>query len=152
MALNTNFTTGETLTAAQMNNLPWGVAGKAQNTSDFSLTSTSAAVPNCSVTWTAVSSRLYKTTAYFYYSVNAGTGTVVGQIFNGSGGRLQEGGHYASATSYVSISLTLYETGLSGTQTRKSQALYLAGGISAASVIGNSGYPTQIIVEDIGAA
>jgi len=153
MALNTTFTSGAILTAAQMNNLPWGVAAKGQNTSDVVLTSSPQAIPNTTVTWTAVSSRLYKITAYFYYEVTGGTGVVVGQIYNtATAARIQEGGAYAAATSYPSISLTLYETGLSGTQTRRLNASYLGGGISAAKCLANSGFPTVIIVEDIGAA
>ena len=153
MALNTTFTTGAVLTAAQMNNLPWGVAAKAQNTSDFTLSSSSQAIPNTTVTWTAVSTRLYKITAYFYFEVTGGTGVVVGQIFNVNAGvRIQEGGTYASATSYPSAHLSLYESGLSGSQTRRLNGLFLGGGITAAKCISNSNYPTVIIVEDIGAA
>jgi hypothetical protein len=153
MALNTTFTSGNVLTAAQMNNLPWGVAGKAQNTSDFILSSTSAAVPNTTVTWTAVSTRLYKITVYCYFEVSSGTGVVAAQIFNvGTGVRVQEGGTYASALSYPSVHLSLYESGLSGTQTRRINSLFFGGGITAAKCIGNANFPTTIIVEDIGLA
>ena len=153
MALNTTFTSGAILTAAQMNNLPFGVAAKGRNTSDLVLTSSSQAVPNTTVTWTAESTRLYKITAYFYFEVTGGTGVVKGEIYNtATSTRIQEGGTYASATSYPSVHLSLYESGLSGTQTRRLNAQFLGGGISAAKCIANANFPVLIIVEDIGLA
>jgi len=73
MASNTTFTSGAILTAAQMNNLPWGiVAATAGGTSGSGyVRNTTVAVPitavggdvsGMTITWTALSTRIYKVT------------------------------------------------------------------------------------------
>jgi hypothetical protein len=152
MAINTTFTSGQILTAAQMNNLPWGVAGRAARTSDFALTNASVAVTGTDVTWTAVSSRLYKITMFAEINITAGTGTVFAGIFTNSATRISEGAQYGAAGAYVSICCVAYETGLTGSQTRRIQAQFLAGGVTAATLFAAATYPAVLIVEDIGAA
>ena len=64
MALNNAFTVGQTLTAAECNNLPFGVAAFDSDASNYNLTTTLTIVPGLTATWTADSTRLYKIT-YF---------------------------------------------------------------------------------------
>ena len=131
-------------------NMPWGQVGYAKRTSNFSLTSTSTAVTDLTITWTATTGRIYKITSLLYFQVTAGTGTVFSSLFTSGGTRVAECGTYATATSYPSISLVAYETGLSGSQTRRIQANFL--GITSASVLADSSYPSSFIIEDIGPA
>ena len=152
MAINTTFTTGAVLTAAQMNNLPWGVAGKAKTTANQSLSSASQFITNTSVSWTADSTRLYKLTAFAYFQTTAGAGSLFAGIFPTSGSRIAEGGNYGAAGTYSSICVVAYEEGLSGVQTRQIKAQFLSGGITAATIIADATFPTMLIVEDIGAA
>ena len=65
MAINTTFTTGAVLTAAQMNNLPWGVAGLQTLTSTFttSPTHTNFQDTGMTLTITEVSGRRYRLNA-----------------------------------------------------------------------------------------
>jgi hypothetical protein len=152
MAINTTFTSGAILTAAQMNNLPWGVAAKSAVTSNQALTNASAVITGSDVTWTAVSTRLYKITMFLEINITAGTGSVFAGIFTNSATRVSEGSQYGGAGSYVSICDVVYETGLSGSQTRRIQAQFLAGGVTAATTFAAASYPAVLIVEDIGAA
>ena len=64
--------------------------------------------------------------------------------------RVAEGGTYAAATSYPSINVVGYSTGLSGSQTRKVKSNFI--GITAATTLAAADYPSVIIVEDIGPA
>jgi hypothetical protein len=77
MALNNAFTVGQTLTATEMNNLPFGVASNDSDASNYNLTTTLTAVPGLTTTWTADSTRLYKIT---YYEPQCQTSTVASYI------------------------------------------------------------------------
>ena len=152
MAINTTFGSGAVLTAAQMNNLPWGVAAKAKRISNFSLSAVFQVIPDTTVTWTANLTRVYKITATSYFAATAGTGSIFTKISNGTGGRIQEAGTYVAggANSYPSVNLVVYETGLSGLQTRRIECLFQ--GVTTAQLLADSTYPCTIIVEDVGAA
>tara|TARA_R110000868_G_scaffold1387_1_gene10658 strand:- start:85 stop:543 length:459 start_codon:yes stop_codon:yes gene_type:complete len=152
MAINTTFTTGAVLTAAQMNNLPWGVAGKAKTTTNTTLSGTSQFLTNTLVTWTANPARLYKLTAFVSFQITAGTGSVFAGIFSPASARISEGGQFGQAGTYASICCVAYESGLSGSVSRQIKAQYIAGGISAANTLTDATYPTILIVEDIGPA
>lgn len=152
MTINTTFVSGNILTAAQMNNLPWGVAAKSAVTSGQALTNASAAITGTSVTWTADASRVYKLTMFMQINITAGTGSVFAGINTGTGTRISEGSQYGGANSYVSICNVVYETGLSGSTTRRVQAQFLAGGVTAATTFAAASYPIILIVEDVGAA
>ena len=65
MALNNVFVVGQTLTAQECNNLPFGVASFDSDASNYNLTTSLTAVPNLGpATCTADSTRLYKITWY----------------------------------------------------------------------------------------
>jgi hypothetical protein len=65
MAINTTFTSGAILTAAQMNNLPWGIAGLQNLTTAFATTAPHTTFQNngMTLTITEVSGRRYRITA-----------------------------------------------------------------------------------------
>jgi hypothetical protein len=77
MALNNAFTVGQTLTAAECNNLPFGKADYDSDASNYNLTTTLTIVPGLVATWTADSTRLYKIT---YYEPQCQTATVASYI------------------------------------------------------------------------
>jgi hypothetical protein len=91
---NTDFFSGDVLTASQQNRFPRGVMGYAKSTADASIGSTTADVSGMSVTFTAVANRLYRATFECFYSVNAasqnqffitdGSNTMVDQIYQDS--------------------------------------------------------------------
>jgi hypothetical protein len=91
MALNTTFTSGQILTAAQMNNLPWGVAGYVKRTTgSFTATTSVADITGLTTTFTAVSGRLYKV-SYSTMTRKFGTGFIEFQITDSPGGTLDTG-------------------------------------------------------------
>lgn len=78
MSLNNAFVVGQTLTAAEMNNLPFGVAYFDSDASNYTLTTTLTAVTGLGpATWTADSTRLYKIT---YYEPQCQTSTAASYI------------------------------------------------------------------------
>jgi len=59
MAINTTFTTGQVLTAAQQNNMPFGVVDYKINTSSDLSINTATDITSLSITWTAIAGRVY---------------------------------------------------------------------------------------------
>jgi len=64
MAQNNAFVVGQTLTAAEMNLLPFGVCDTIGSSSNYTLTTTLTQATGMTVTFTADSTRLYKITYY----------------------------------------------------------------------------------------
>ena len=107
-------------------------------------------VTSLSATWTAVSSRYYKTTVYFPKLVqNTSSGYAQFQITDASNTTKQSSVEYPPSGDYFTSSMFLLETGLSGSVTRKVRATTSAGTLD---IYGGSTQPTYIIVEDIGPA
>jgi hypothetical protein len=146
---NTTFTAGAVLTAAQMNRLPWGVVGVASKTASQTGITAATDVTGLSVTWTADSSRIYMISLHALLLKETNNGLVWLRVTNAS--NVQSGSFLQTipATEYAQGNLTIYETGLSGSQTRKVRAE-----ASAASVTVDcaSDTPAILIVQDIGQA
>lgn len=131
-------------------NNAWGVVGYAAKTSDTSITTTTTDITGLTVTWTAVSGRLYKTSFQAIGFVNTADAYINIVISDGSNNRVQfvrNGG--GATTSRFSLIGFIYETSLSGSVTRKARIDCNTG---TASLDGGASYPTQFIVEDIGPA
>lgn len=64
MAQNSAFVVGQTLTATEMNLLPFGVCDTAGSSSTYTLTTSLVQATGMTVTFTADSTRLYKITYY----------------------------------------------------------------------------------------
>ena len=78
MALNDVFVVGQTYTAQECNNFPFGVAYFDSDASNYTLTTSLTAVTNLGpATWAADSTRLYKIT---YYEPQCQTSTVASYI------------------------------------------------------------------------
>ena len=146
---NTTFVAGNVLTADQMNRLPWGVVGAASKTADQTGITAVADVSGLSVTFTANSTRIYRTTVYsLVQQVTAAASTWL-RLTDGSGVQKSQWLQTSVANAYYGASISLYETNLSGSVTRKVRAEASAGSVS---IIAAATYPAIIIVEDVGAA
>lgn len=131
-------------------NLPWGVVGYANKASNTNVSTTTADMSGLSVTWTAVSGRVYRTSFHGIGSVDTANGYITVSIANSSNGTIQLiRGTGGSSAARFSVSGFVYETGLSGSTTRKARADVNTGN---GLLDGATGYPQQIIVEDIGPA
>ena len=145
---NTTFTAGQVLTADQANRFPRGAMGYVYSTAgNVGLTTTGADIAGASVTFTAVSGRLYKVgyNAQIQKTVTAGFVEIF--ITNGAGTVLFDGFTNVAAAAYVNFSISTVLTGLSGSVTIKARGVVDTG---AATIFRNSGNPTSFVVEDIG--
>jgi hypothetical protein len=161
MPANTTFTAGAILTAAQMNNLPWGVVqataggtssrGFVSRTSgDISLTTTRTDLTALTVTFTPVTGRLYRATFNATIS-NVGTAQNYNfQIADGSNVWKQTANIYLPASQQGVVIASVILSGLSGSTTLKvrGSAGTTGGGLVTAST-GNEA-AAVFLVEDIG--
>lgn len=147
---NTTFSSGAILTAAQMNRLPWGVIGYASATANQTVTTTEANLTSLTLTWTADSTRIYRTTVYVGYAeqaTSAGYGEL--KITDGSNVQKMTAVAYQLAGYGDIFVASVIESGLSGSTTRKARGVTSAGTLT---FVGGSTRPMQIIVEDLGQA
>jgi len=147
---NTTFTAGNVLTAAQMNRLPWGIVAYAEKTDNQTGITTAADVTSITATWTAVSSRYYRTTIYCDDLLqNTSNSQSRFLITDSSNVQKQKGFYFMLATEINSISISVIETGLSGSITRKLRASTDAGSLT---INASATSPSYIVVEDLGQA
>jgi hypothetical protein len=150
MAINTTFTSGQILTAAQMNNLPWGIAGSvARTTSVSALTSSVADITGVSVTFTAVSTRVYKFTFAITGQKISTDGWTAIQLTDSANTQYIEIDQFAPAGSYWNCSGACFKTGLTGSVTVKLRGLCQS---NTSNITVGATAPIILIVEDIGAA
>lgn len=154
------FVAGDVLGAADMNALPGGVQGYASVTANQNTITTVTDLTSLTVTWTAVSSRLYKISFQCNVqnndTVQSATEYIAIQVTDGSNNQKNEarvtgpepadGGGNDGVIPLVGIH---YETGLSGSTTRK---LRMVATTSSADLAASSTAPATLIVEDIGPA
>lgn len=131
-------------------NTAWGAVGRAQKTTDTSVTTTIADITGLSITWTAQSDRLYKISFHCIALVGTADAYISVTVADSSNNRLTlfRGGN-SPTTGRFSVTGFLYETGLSGSVTRKARVECNTG---TATLEGAAGYPTQFVIEDIGPA
>jgi hypothetical protein len=152
MALNTNFTAGQVLTAAQQNNFPRGVAGYVKRTAgSVSITTAKADITGATITFTAEAGRAYKVTFNATVTKNVAVGTV--SFYIATGANVDQYEYLLEATATASgyvLCLSSVVTGLSaGSQTLKMRAVVAN---NTGTVFGTSTNPYSFIVEDIGIA
>jgi hypothetical protein len=146
------FTAGDVLTAASMNLLPAGSVGRATSTSTTNVTATETDISGLSVTWTAVSSRLYRLSFQVY--LNSGTGSVYTTIAltDGANNLSQQYTYHNSGVSGEIKTVTGFLTvnALSGSTTRKLRIARVGG---ANYALGGDAFRVhRLLVEDIGPA
>jgi hypothetical protein len=151
MALNNAFTVGQVMTSAEANNFPFGVAGKAQKTSATTVNTTDTDISGMSVTWTADSTRLYRiSVACIARTTSAGNLYMTVSITDSANAVKQLLRNGATTTDMrFEVTGFVYESGLSGSVTRKLRAVMVSG---TGEIEAGSTFPLQMIVEDIGLA
>jgi hypothetical protein len=150
MTINTTFTSGQVLTASQMNNLPWGVAGRAIITSDVNLTT--SFVTMATLTFTAVANRYYRITYFEPYCFTSSqlNSYIHLKIAQGAGSLQQAFLNTPTTTQYFqSMVCTCVTTFSAGSVTLNAQALSTA--TTGTPLLGRNGdRPAQFFIEDIG--
>jgi hypothetical protein len=149
MALNTTFVAGNVLTAAQMNNLPFGSAGYATNTSLSQTVTTLTDITSLSVTFTAVANRIYKVEGWVYLATTEGTNVAGTYIRNGATTLQVSAYNLQIANVAYSTYVCYVGTFTAGSTTLKLSAQRQAGsGTVTASAAATN--PAQFLVTDIG--
>ena len=149
MALNTTFTSGQILTAAQMNNLPMGIAGYATLATDNNFTTIEDA--GLSVTWTAVSTRLYKLTFFGNLTISSG-GTIQSYITTSADVAIRETMNTLGGGGLFPQSTTVLLTGVSGSVTYKVRVLASGGTGTLYGANTRAALAAVFMVEDVGLA
>ncbi len=142
-------TAGDVVTAASNNRLPGGWLIHLEDATDTSGYGVADPIPGMTCTFTAVSTRVYKHTVSSICSHTVGDALMQILISDGSGTGLARGSASHSQTSTasrVSINFTFFESGISGSVTRKLTTNVSSGTMA---VIGTSS-PLQYTIEDIG--
>lgn len=152
------FVAGDILSATDMNALPGGVKGYAKATAEQTSITTETDLTSLTVTWTATSARLYRI-SFHCVMINtdtfAATETITVKVTDGSNvmsfeaiaaGVEGESGDTGGQITLVGVG---YETGLSGSVTRKLRAVTTT---SNAELRASATSPAFILVEDIGLA
>jgi hypothetical protein len=149
---NTDFTSGQILTATNANQWPRGIMAFSSSTANFSLTTSLATT--FTVTFTAVANRYYKVT---YYEPQALTSNVAAQyvqtvVKNGATILNQAFlGQTAAVAKFGVIEMVAVSTFTAGSITLTAQAT--SSSTSGSPVLNRGGtQPAYLLVEDIGLA
>jgi hypothetical protein len=144
---NTNFTVGQVATADQMNRFPRGAMGYVYSTAgNITLTTTVQDIPGASVTFTAVSGRLYKITYNAQIQKVTSAGYIEISFYNGAT-VIYDGFEDVIAGGYINYSQSSVVSGLSGTVTIKATGIV---NVATATIFRGAANPTSFVVEDIG--
>ena len=162
MASNTTFTSGAILTAAQMNNLPWGIvtataggtsgSGYVRNTTTpVTITAAAADVSGMTVSWTAISTRIYRVTLTIsdIYS-GAGFNPLLIEVTDAANAVKYQARRAFPAGDTSTMTISYVETGLTGTILRKVRT---TGVTNSGTFNTNAAANLSVfVIEDIGAA
>ena len=162
MASNTTFTSGAILTAAQMNNLPWGIvtataggtsgSGYVRNTtSPVTITAAGGDVSGMTITFTAISSRIYRLTVTLSdIFTGSGFSPFLIEVTDGSNVVKYQGRLTVGAGVTTNMTISYVETGLSGSTLRKVRVY----GITNSGTFNTNAAANLSVfsIEDIGAA
>jgi hypothetical protein len=140
---------GDVATAAFLNALPRGVMGNALGAGSSQTGITGLVdITGLSITYTAIASRLYKTTVVIPVNqVTSAAMNIFIPVTDAAGTAVRAATISLGASEYAVVSFTFVETGLSGTITRKVRASTSAGTLT---VYGDAAQRGQFIIEDIG--
>ena len=159
MASNTTFTAGAILTAAQMNNLPWGIVTATSGgtsgsgyvkltTGDLTVTTSTADLAGLSITWTALANVIYKVSFFVTGSKNAAAGKVDVQVVGNSAAVQATASQYVSASGgKFTLSGSVIMVPGAGSQIAKLNA---TAENNTATISAVSGTPAFLMVEMIG--
>jgi hypothetical protein len=152
MTINTTFTSGEVLTAAQMNNLPFGVAGYVSLTSlSQSGITTATDITGATITFTAVANRPYAIFSHGYHNTTANNVTVGVLLKEGATTLDQSYGAALVGGTGTTITGFAIRTFTAGSHTLKLQAV-LANGTGTITAEGTTALSYDFIVIDLGSS
>jgi len=146
---NTTFTSGQVLTAAQVNNLPFGLMGAAENTTLAQTFTTVVDLTSLSVTFTGIANRRYRVEGYVLMQSNVNNDSVNLLIRNSAGTTLQQGIYYLNSSAVAYMATATVVISATGSTTVKLSAQRQAG-TGTITANGAATYPAQLIVTDIG--
>ena len=157
MTIPGGFIAGDVLGAADMNLLPAGKVGYAQVTSAQNGITADTDATSLTVTWTAVSARLYRISFFTAVDLNWSSGVLQPYVKITDGSNTQKllvvVPKLASSMNDVAVTGSVTETGLSGSVTRKLRVgQRVDSGSGTIDVAASSTNPAYILVEDIGPA
>ena len=129
MTINTPFIAGSILTAAQMSNLPFGVAGYVSLTSlsQTGIGGTPTDITGATITFTAVANRPYAIFYHGYHNTTANDVTVGVLLLEGATTLDQAYGSETNATLGTTVTGFAIRTFTDGSHTVKLQCLLAAG-------------------------
>ena len=142
---NTNFTSGQILTAQQQNNFPRGVMGYALGTGNSAFT-TIADITGMSITFTAVANRLYKAT--FSCTLDRASNAAAEFFITDGSNNAQARYDDLAAAGKSIITFSFLFTASAGSVTRKIRAFSNAGTMTVLYTA--SSYQYGFIIEDMG--
>lgn len=144
---NVDFTAGQILTATQENNFPRGVMAYVINTTtNPTVSTTQADVTGMTVTWTAVTNRLYRVT--FEGMIGVTTASSNQYYFtNGSNTQLDQTYQDCPASQFQVICYQYLFLGVAGSTTIKLRAEASSGTLT---FYGTGSRSRSIVVEDLG--
>jgi len=147
---NTNFTSGQILTATQANNWPRGVMGYYVSTANSAIGAATADITGTSITFTAEANRLYRALFTCDYSVT-NAGALAGfYMTDGSNNIIQNIANTTSTNSgFAQITVQFLFTASAGSVTRKMRTDVSAG---TGTIRGTSGQVYMFSIEDMGPA
>ena len=146
---NTDFTSGQILTATQQNNFPRGVMAYAISTSSPTVTTTKADVTNMTATWTAVANRLYRATFEGFVGMSGSASQ--SQFFFADAANTEFDSWFQDipANSFMCVNIQYLFTTTAGSKTLKLRAVTSAGTMT---FYGNGGRTSSFVIEDLGPA
>lgn len=149
--VNANITMLAGLARGSAWNQAWGVVASASKTSNQGSITTLTDVTGMSVTFTAVSGRRYLTTLELLAISTVAADFYESRITDGSNVLKQLSTVYiGNLSSSIKSHLSVLESGLSGSVTRKARVARI--GTGTLTVSADATYPSQIVVYDVGPA
>jgi hypothetical protein len=147
---NTNFTSGQILTAQQANNWPRGVMGYYVSTANSAIGTATADVTGASITWTAEANRLYRALFVCDYSITNASGLAGLYLTDSSNNIIQAiAATTANNNGFNQMTLQFLFTVSAGSVTRKIRSDVSAG---TGTIRGTSGAVYMFSIEDMGPA
>lgn len=136
-------------------NLPWGIVGIGSTTTAQNTITSITDLTSLTVTWTALTDRRYRTTLTLEINGTAAGDLAIVYITDASNTvirrRVLTVPALTAGVGYGALQVSVVETGLSGSVTRKARLERNSGAGSVSSYAASTS-PAQIVVEDIGPA
>jgi hypothetical protein len=130
-------------------NTALGTVAYAQITASSAAITSVTDVGGLSITWVPAPGRRYRTTVNAVWGGTVAGDLLIALITDGSGNAKFQQHRSVSAGGYGHVSMSIVETGLTGSITRKVQH-YRNAGTGTSQIIAGPTYPAYILVEDIG--